>query len=226
MDGLVECGDVCEGLVGEVMGLESRQTGSMSLSSGAYFGSHSTVSQCARAARAANERLLVWIGPLPSTISPDQEAERGGIAAPQHGHVICGNAVISAAALQDGGTEARLRDSGPDSLRLRLSAASASGRARSPGRAAMRPAAASRLGLMRLVAAQGHRRSRPGGVGPAGRPAPHPAGRSRPGSPPCVLALAQLFQPQDHCLDLGERIGLGRCGRVCFGAVSHRARRS
>src|SRR5271166_750425 len=39
----------------------------MSLSSGAYFGSHSTVSQWARAARAASERLLVWIGPLSST---------------------------------------------------------------------------------------------------------------------------------------------------------------
>src|SRR3984957_18130178 len=36
----------------------------MSLSSGAYFGSHSTVSQCARAASAASERLLVWIGPV------------------------------------------------------------------------------------------------------------------------------------------------------------------
>jgi hypothetical protein len=46
-----------EGLVGEVMGLEVRQTGSMSLSSGAYFRSHSTVSQCARAASAASERL-------------------------------------------------------------------------------------------------------------------------------------------------------------------------
>ena len=37
------------------------------MSSGAYFGNHSTVSQCARAARAASERLLVWIGPLSST---------------------------------------------------------------------------------------------------------------------------------------------------------------
>jgi len=34
---------------------------------GAYFRSHSTVSQCARAASAASERLLVWIGPLSST---------------------------------------------------------------------------------------------------------------------------------------------------------------
>ena len=49
MDGLVEGGEVYEGLLGEVMALRSRQTGSISLSSGAYFGSHSTVSQCARA---------------------------------------------------------------------------------------------------------------------------------------------------------------------------------
>src|SRR3954451_3842735 len=47
--------------------LRSRQTASMSLSSGAYFGSHSTVSQWARAASAARESLLVWIGPLSST---------------------------------------------------------------------------------------------------------------------------------------------------------------
>ena len=47
--------------------MRSRQTGSISLSSGAYLGSHSTVSQCVRAARAASERLLVWIGPLSST---------------------------------------------------------------------------------------------------------------------------------------------------------------
>ena len=50
MDGVVERGVVGEGLVGEMMRLRSRHTGSMSLSSGAYFGSHSTVSQCARAA--------------------------------------------------------------------------------------------------------------------------------------------------------------------------------
>ena len=38
----------------------------MSFSSGAYFGSHSTVSQ-GRAASAAREALLVWIGPLSRT---------------------------------------------------------------------------------------------------------------------------------------------------------------
>ena len=38
----------------------------MSLSSGAYFGNHSTVSQCARSASAAHIALLVWIGPLSS----------------------------------------------------------------------------------------------------------------------------------------------------------------
>ena len=39
----------------------------MSFNSGADSGSHSTVSQCARAASAARESLLVWIGPLSST---------------------------------------------------------------------------------------------------------------------------------------------------------------
>ena len=38
----------------------------MSFSSGAYFGNHSIVSQ-GRAARAAWEALLVWIGPLSRT---------------------------------------------------------------------------------------------------------------------------------------------------------------
>jgi hypothetical protein len=57
MDGLVERGDVCENLVGEVTALRSRQAGSISLSSGAYFGSHSTVSQCVRAAKAASEEI-------------------------------------------------------------------------------------------------------------------------------------------------------------------------
>ncbi len=36
----------------------------MSLSSGAYSGSHSTLSQWARAASAARVALLTWIGPL------------------------------------------------------------------------------------------------------------------------------------------------------------------
>ena len=39
----------------------------MSFNSGAYLASHSTVSQRARAVRAARESLLVWIGPLSST---------------------------------------------------------------------------------------------------------------------------------------------------------------
>jgi len=43
----------------------------MSFSSGAYFGSHSTVSQCALAANAARLALLVWIGPLSSTSTTD-----------------------------------------------------------------------------------------------------------------------------------------------------------
>jgi hypothetical protein len=41
----------------------------MSLSSGAYLGSHSTVSQWARAAKAAMAALLTWIGPLSSTMT-------------------------------------------------------------------------------------------------------------------------------------------------------------
>ena len=67
MDGLVEGGEVCEGLVGEVMGLEIAPDRLDFIEFGGVFGSHSTVSQCARAARAASERLLVWIGPLSST---------------------------------------------------------------------------------------------------------------------------------------------------------------
>src|SRR6478736_4511760 len=39
----------------------------MSLSSEAYLGSHSTLSQWARSARAAWLALLVWIGPLSRT---------------------------------------------------------------------------------------------------------------------------------------------------------------
>lgn len=53
----------------EMMAFRSCQTTSMSVSWGAYFGSHSTVSQCARAASAARVALLVWIGPLSSTIT-------------------------------------------------------------------------------------------------------------------------------------------------------------
>jgi hypothetical protein len=55
MDGLIDCGNICEGLVGEVMDLKIAQANSISLSSGPYFGSDPTVSQCARAARAASE---------------------------------------------------------------------------------------------------------------------------------------------------------------------------
>src|ERR1700759_1623620 len=39
----------------------------MALSSGAYFGSHSTLSQDARAGSAARVALLVWMGPLSGT---------------------------------------------------------------------------------------------------------------------------------------------------------------
>jgi hypothetical protein len=67
MDGLVEGGDVCEGLVGEVMGLKIAPDRFDFIEFGGVFWLHSTVSQWARAARAASERLLVWIGPLSST---------------------------------------------------------------------------------------------------------------------------------------------------------------
>ena len=56
-----------EGLVGEVMGVKIAPDRLDFIEFGAYFGSHSRVSQCARAARAASDRLLVWIGPLSST---------------------------------------------------------------------------------------------------------------------------------------------------------------
>src|SRR3954469_21131344 len=61
--------------------LRSRQNASLSLSSGAYFGSHSTVSQWARAASAARESLLVWIGPvvLDQDHGPDWPARLGAI---------------------------------------------------------------------------------------------------------------------------------------------------
>ena len=49
--------------------LRSRQTVSIVLSSGAYVGSHSTLSQWSRAASAAWVALLVWIGPLSSTMT-------------------------------------------------------------------------------------------------------------------------------------------------------------
>ncbi len=39
----------------------------MSFSSGAYFGNHSTASQAFRAASAAIDILLTWIGPLSRT---------------------------------------------------------------------------------------------------------------------------------------------------------------
>src|SRR3954452_19692203 len=51
----------------------------MSFSSGAYFGSHSTLSQWARWARAARDIWLVWIGPLSRT------STIGVIAAPSLG---------------------------------------------------------------------------------------------------------------------------------------------
>ena len=64
---LFERDGVGEGLVGEVMGLEVAPDRLDVIEFGRVFGSHSTVSQCARAASAASERLLGWIGPLSST---------------------------------------------------------------------------------------------------------------------------------------------------------------
>src|SRR3954468_19386701 len=70
-DGGVDCGfeivEVGEGAMGEMMSLEIAPRTFDVLSSGAYLGSHSTVSQCRRASRAARLTLLVWIGPLSST---------------------------------------------------------------------------------------------------------------------------------------------------------------
>jgi hypothetical protein len=48
----------------------------MSLSSGAYFGSHSGVSQCSRSASAARVALLVWTGPLMDSIQNHRDLER------------------------------------------------------------------------------------------------------------------------------------------------------
>src|SRR5829696_7236842 len=53
----------------------------MSFSSGANFGSHSTVSQCARSAKAARVALLVWIGPLSNARTTDRATSPG--AGPQ-----------------------------------------------------------------------------------------------------------------------------------------------
>jgi len=62
MNGGVQRVDIAEGLMGKMMALQIEPVRSMSLSSGAYFASHSTVSQ-GLAARATRDALLVWIGP-------------------------------------------------------------------------------------------------------------------------------------------------------------------
>ena len=65
-DGAGKSVGISEGAISELMLLRSRQHRSMSFSSGAYFGSHSRVSQ-GRAASAFVVSLLVWIGPLSRT---------------------------------------------------------------------------------------------------------------------------------------------------------------
>jgi hypothetical protein len=65
-DGAFESVGIGEGAVGELMLLEVAPASFDSFSSGAYFGSHSTVSQV-RSASAFVVSLLVWIGPLSRT---------------------------------------------------------------------------------------------------------------------------------------------------------------
>ena len=69
-DGASESVGIGEGTISEIMLLEvapaSLDSCPRSFSSGAYFGSHSRVSQ-GRAASAFAVSLLVWIGPLSST---------------------------------------------------------------------------------------------------------------------------------------------------------------
>ena len=67
VDCAVEGVGISEGLMCQMVRLEIVPDTSMSLSSGAYFGSHSTVSQCLRASMALRVSLLTWIGPLSST---------------------------------------------------------------------------------------------------------------------------------------------------------------
>ena len=64
---MVEVCGIGEGLMGEVMRLEIAPDGFDVVEFGSVLGYHSTVSQCARAARAASDSLLTWIGPLSST---------------------------------------------------------------------------------------------------------------------------------------------------------------
>ena len=67
MDGLVERGEVFEGLVGEVMGLKIAPDRLDFVEFRGVFWQPLDGRPVTRAARAARERLLVWIGPLSST---------------------------------------------------------------------------------------------------------------------------------------------------------------
>ncbi len=67
MDGLVERCDVGECFMGEMMRFEVMPDDFDIVEFGGVLGSHSTVSQWARAASAVSESLLTWIGPLSST---------------------------------------------------------------------------------------------------------------------------------------------------------------
>ena len=69
MDGAIEVLGVGEGLVGQMMRFEVVPDNLDVVEFGRVLGSHSTVSQWARAARAAVVALLTWIGPLSSTMT-------------------------------------------------------------------------------------------------------------------------------------------------------------
>ena len=67
VDRLIEVVSIDERLVCKMVCLEVVPGSFDIVQFGRIFGSHSTVSQCARAASAARAILLVWIGPLSST---------------------------------------------------------------------------------------------------------------------------------------------------------------
>ena len=67
MDGGIEVIGAGESLMRQMVRLEIAPDQFDVIEFGAYFGNHSTVSQCLRASSAARLALLTWIGPLSST---------------------------------------------------------------------------------------------------------------------------------------------------------------
>src|SRR5580700_9412857 len=67
MDGLVEGVDVCEGLVGEVMGLKIAPDRLDFIEFGGVFRQPLDGEPMCAGGQGRSERLLVWIGPLSST---------------------------------------------------------------------------------------------------------------------------------------------------------------